>query len=200
MGLFFQRNFLESEFCDEIKEELKTASADPQLVGQGVVWMMVKSTHTVNQDLKKVKETQTLSSATVSRVRERLLKIMPKVSEHFSIELKDCQQPKFSLYQEGDFYTRHIDVFGGEEVPQIITSRKVSTIIFLNDETLEPMEANYCGGNLTFYGLIGNSAFGNFGLPLIGERGMLVAFLPNIIHEVTPITWGERFVVVNWFV
>lgn len=200
LGIFFRRNFLEREFCREIKEELKKASDDSELVKPGVVWMMDKSSHALNEEIKRVRETQRLSPQTISKVRKKLLEIMPEVASHFSTELSDCQQPKFSLYQKGDFYSRHIDVFGGEDVSPIITSRKVSTIIFLNDETIEPTKDSYCGGNLTFYGLMKNSAFGNFGLPLIGECGMMIAFEPNIIHEVTPVTQGERFVIVNWFV
>jgi SM-20-related protein len=37
------------------------------------------------------------------------------------------------------------------------------------------------------------------GFPLIGEAGLLLAFRPNLVHEVTPVTHGERCTVVTWF-
>jgi SM-20-related protein len=32
-----------------------------------------------------------------------------------------------------------------------------------------------------------------------GETGALIAFPSEMLHEVTPITRGERFTIVSWF-
>ncbi len=44
-----------------------------------------------------------------------------------------------------------------------------------------------------------NSVFGNFGLPLAGEPGLFIAFPPTLVHEVTPVTAGARYVLVSWY-
>jgi SM-20-related protein len=33
----------------------------------------------------------------------------------------------------------------------------------------------------------------------VGEPGLLVAFRSDTVHEVLPVTHGERFTVVSWF-
>ena len=68
------------------------------------------------------------------------------------------------------------------------------------EESLIPVDGKYCGGNLTFYGLMDNETFGKFGLPLVGEPGMLITFPPNLGHEVTEVTSGERFTIATWYI
>jgi len=38
---------------------------------------------------------------------------------------------------------------------------------------------------------------GMYGLP--GETGLLVAFAAETLHEVSPVTSGERFTIISWF-
>jgi predicted 2-oxoglutarate/Fe(II)-dependent dioxygenase YbiX len=49
--------------------------------------------------------------------------------------------------------------------------------------------------NLIFHGLLKDEKFGQFGIPLNGEIGMLIAFPSAILHEVSQITAGTSFVV-----
>ena len=73
-------------------------------------------------------------------------------------------------------------------------------MVFLNGDTPED-QAGYSGGSLIFYGLMDDDASAeSVGLPLAGEAGLLVAFPPHVIHSVSPVTAGERYTVVTWFV
>jgi len=102
----------------------------------------------------------------IELLKEKLRTAIPGLEEFYSVELRDVQPPKFIAYQPGDFYKPHTDfmddlgglVKEGEDKP------KYRGIVYLNDESEEPFEGAYCGGNLTFHGLMGNSAFAGYSL------------------------------------
>src|SRR5205085_9991991 len=70
--------------------------------------------------------------------------------------------------------------------------RRVSIVIFLN-------AGDYEGGALTFYGLVDDPSWKTFGFALEATPGLLVAFPSHVRHEVTPVTAGDRYTVVDWF-
>ena len=94
----------------------------------------------------------------------------------------------------------HLDISPHAEAPAIINDRKVSIIIFVNQEGEDLEEGDYCGGNLTFYGLLDDPNWRNVGLPLESEAGLLIAFRPDTFHEVTPVTEGTRLTITTWFI
>jgi predicted 2-oxoglutarate/Fe(II)-dependent dioxygenase YbiX len=133
-------------------------------------------------------------------IYQRLLSLMPEISVHYEINLSNFQPPKYSIYQTGDFYKVHVDADVREDSIDFLKARKVSVIVFLNEESPIEKEGSYCGGNLTFHGLIENEVFGKFGFPLQSEPGMLITFLPDLLHEVTPVTAGKRFAITTWYI
>ncbi len=72
-------------------------------------------------------------------------------------------------------------------------------VIFLNAMSTEPGPSDYSGGALTFYGLLEDPAWRDFGFALDPMPGLLVAFPSHIVHEVTPVTAGDRYTIVDWF-
>ena len=67
--------------------------------------------------------------------------------------------------------------------------------MFLNAMSHEP--GDYSGEALTFLGLFADPAWRTFGFAPMS--GLLVAFPCHIIHEVTPVTAGDRCTIVDWF-
>ena len=112
--------------------------------------------------------------------------------------LTDCQEPQFLVYREGDFFHRHRDSRRESDAAEFSKQRRVSVIVFLNGEDEVPGPDVYGGGSLTFYELMSGSGV-EYGIPLVGEPGLLVAFRPELLHEVTPVTHGERYTIVSWF-
>jgi SM-20-related protein len=104
----------------------------------------------------------------------------------------------FLIYREGDFYKPHIDNDPDPNVDDAYSRRRVSVVIFLNDQAETPGPDCYCGGSLTFYGLIDYPRWQTYGFPLFGESGLLIAFSPDVVHEVLPVTYGERHTIVSW--
>ncbi|NJM52005.1 MAG: 2OG-Fe(II) oxygenase [Blastocatellia bacterium] len=114
--------------------------------------------------------------------------------------MKRCSADKFTRYDEGDYYRTHLDISPHANAPAVINDRQVSIIIFVNQEGENLSEGDYIGGNLTFYGLLKDRQWQNVGLPLESEMGLLIAFRPDMPHEVTPVTEGSRFTITTWFI
>jgi len=192
-GLFAVKGFLDPGLCRSLLEEARLASGTPATVGteRG-------GTYVVDESVRKTKWAN-VSAETVSLVAGRLLTLKPELDRYFNVTLTDCQVPQFLVYRQGDFFQAHRDSRHDPEAAERSKERQVATVIFLNEEAEEPGPDWYGGGSLTFYGLMGDPRTEGLGFPLVGETGLLIAFRPDLLHEVTPVTHGERHTVVSWF-
>ena len=134
-----------------------------------------------------------------SQVRVRLNDIRPALEQHFGHPLEACETPQFLRYASGDFYCAHTDGSSERDAPSYLRHRRVSTVVFLNEQSEKTRAGCYGGGELIFYGLIRDARFALCGLPLQSKAGMLVAFPCDVVHEVRPVTHGERWTVATWF-
>lgn len=135
----------------------------------------------------------TPTNETVELIAARLLGCMNRAAEHFGVTLRECEESQFLRYQEGDFFVAHQD--GNTGLLRLDTERRlVSTVIFLTRETDTPEPNGYCGGSLVFTNLRGPEKF-----HVRADPGTLVAFRSETTHEVTPVTYGERYSIVSWY-
>jgi len=192
IGLFVARDFFDAEQRAELLAEARSAAGTPATVGVG------GDAYTVDESARRSKWAE-VSAETVSSVKARLLTLRPALESHFEVPLTDCQDPQFLVYREGDFFGAHRDSRRESEAAEFSKERRASVVVFLNGESEAPGPDVYGGGSLTFYGLMGDSRMEGYGLPLRGEPGLLVAFRPELVHEVTPVTHGERYTIVTWF-
>jgi SM-20-related protein len=191
-GLLAEPAFLERDLCAEIRQEMASA---------GEVAATVRGTdrsYAVDQQSRKTNWAE-VSDKTSSLVMDRLMSLREKVGDVFGIEVSGVQQPQFLRYREGDFFAAHQDRGSDMKGAEFARQRQVSAVLFLNDETSEDRPDTYEGGALTLFGLFGSDDDRNVGLPVEGEAGALIGFPSEMLHEVTPITRGERFTVVSWF-
>lgn len=165
---------------------------------EGGIWNADKGLH-LSPDVKKRKEFELTDPQILELVSDSLFSLIPQLSRHFALEIVSIQPPKFTRYDEGDYYQLHRDVSPSRDGPVTIEERKIAITIFLNEEGGEEVEGDYQGGNLTFYGLMDQHPWHGVGLPLESEPGMLVAFRPDIMHEVTPVTGGSRYAITTWY-
>ena len=191
-GLLAVPTFLEGDLCAEIRQEMATA---------GEVAATVRGadrSYAVDQQSRRTNWAE-VSDETSSLVSERLMSLREDVADVFDIEVSGVQQPQFLRYREGDFFAAHQDRGSDRKGAEFAQQRQISAVIFLNDETSEPRPDTYEGGALTLFGLLDSDDDRNVGLPVEGEAGALIGFPSEMLHEVTPITRGERFTVVSWF-
>src|SRR5207248_100979 len=139
------------------------------------------------------------SANTKPDLHRRLFEISGELADCFGLQLSGIQPLKFTRYDVGDFYKPHRDIVDDKATPDLIRARKLAVTLFLNQQGDDPTDGDYCGGSLAFYGLIDDPKWQGIGMPLDSEMGMLVAFPPDIIHEVTPVTHGTRYAITTWF-
>ena len=189
---FVRRQFLEAEirarFLAEVESATRTAST-VQDSGAYVVDRAVRSTNWIEAP-----------TGAASLVESRLLDLKPAMEEHFRVPLSGCDGTQFLSYKPGDFYLPHRDVRREPALAGGLRQRQISVVIFLNSQSGEPRDGHFCGGSLTFYGLMDQAQGKSIGLPLEGRAGLLVAFPSAILHGVAAVTYGERFTIVSWYI
>lgn len=189
LGLFIVPSFLSGDFCNEIISDVQSKDDVPVeiIADNGAV--------RYDRGIRNVGYV-TLSPPLRVRLEDKIHTLIPSLNKHFGLLLQGSEPAQCLIYKNGCFYKRHRDVplyaSGGED------ARKVSAVIFLNSTINNSGHSEYEGGRLTFYGLIEGKLWGECGLPLEPEQGMLIAFRSDIYHEVTPVTEGIRHTIVTW--
>lgn len=189
-NLHLVRGFLDERRCSEMITELSHASEDLATVyGLG-------ASGSVDQRVRKASRLIP-SAETVELVRRRLSMIQAEVGAHFGINLTGCEDPQFLRYRPGDFFVAHQDGNTGLLRSDREQLRKISIVIFLNQQTESAEVGSYGGGSLVFTEWRPDRLRGQYALE--GEAGMLVAFPSETTHEVVPITRGDRYSIASWF-
>lgn len=185
--LLVVKEFFEPDVCADILAELKAAPSNNSTVsGRG-------PSRTVDEGVRKSLRILP-SDKTVELVTRRLLERLRSVEEHFEIKLEECEDPQFLHYRVGDFFVAHQD--GNTGLLRLETEkRRISTIIFLSNESDTPQSDSHCGGSLVF----SNYRLTPGVFRMVGEPGTLVAFRSETTHEITPLTHGERFSIASWY-
>ena len=190
-GLFVDKGFLEPDLCSRLRSEVQSSRRFAATVRASGADYGV-------DERRRNTAWADISSEANDLVEDRLAAIKRRLEKHYSVALAGFQPLQFLVYEEGDFFRAHRDSSHDDEAPEFSKSRRISCVIFLNGAGTE--EDGYGGGALTFYGLLDDGQSDPIGLPLRGEEGLLVAFGSETMHEVTPVTRGERYTVVTWFV
>ncbi|WP_089724802.1 2OG-Fe(II) oxygenase [Candidatus Thiosymbion oneisti] len=190
LGVFIIRDFIDIQLCRQMLAEARQVKRfHPGLVSEE---------RKLDEDTRKVLVTR-LSKPVVQTVGGKLGAIKPQLEAKFKVELVDHQGPDFLFYREGGFYGPHRDRAGGDS-----QRRRVTVVIFVNGERqagksdATKIDA-YEGGNLVFYSLLEGERAARIGLSLNGQPGLLVAFDSAVLHEVKPVTRGDRVTIATWF-
>jgi predicted 2-oxoglutarate/Fe(II)-dependent dioxygenase YbiX len=123
--------------------------------------------------------------------------IRPSLEKTFDVPLGEHEGVAALRYPEGAFYRPHRD---RRQEPSAFDAheRAVSVVVFVNGAAPgEPPP--FDGGRLRLYECLAGEATRELGLDVEPEAGTLVAFRSKQLHEVTPVTRGERVTLVTWF-
>lgn len=189
--LFLVREFLDPHACAAVRAQARAAAGHPAPVyiegAEGVV----------HEDVRKTSSLEVPAEA-VADVERRLRELQGEIGTYFKLNLNGCEPPQFLRYGVGDFFVRHQDGDTDQLEFDHLRVRKVSVVVFLNGRRGDDAET-FDGGALLIY----RAGADAVGAPLVfnvgGEPGLLVAFRADTVHEVAPVTRGERFTVVSWF-
>jgi SM-20-related protein len=191
LGLFLAPDFLDSDLVATLCDEMRSAPSERATIlgSDGIDHLdeAVRRVHStmLRRDIRAV-------------VRARFVALIPQLEEHFHTSLAGCERPLYFLYREGDYFRPHTDR-GSTASHHDVRNRRVSAVVFLNRESPQPESGTYGCGRLTIYGLLDGPSWSQCGLPVSASSGLLVAFPSDRLHEVTPVSHGERLTVVTWY-
>jgi SM-20-related protein len=191
LGFFVIKGFLDEQTCAALRSEIRTNIQVPANIGN-------TGGYIVDEQYRKSKYAE-VSKRSKSYVTSRLLTLKECLEQHFALLLSGCQDPSFLVYREGDYFRPHVDNSHNPDFPKAIRDRQVAVIVFLNGETTSPKPDSYCGGALIIHGVIEGFGDRSYAFPLVSEPGLLIAFRTDVVHEVSPVTNGERYTTVSWF-
>lgn len=179
---------LDDKACSVLRDEIRAALGGPAgLLGrpdQKSAWPEVRRTRRAE-----------VSPETEARVTALLAAQKPALERHFGLALGACEKPQFLHYREGDFFVPHQD----GNTPLIHDEsrfRRISAVIFLNGQSAEPAPESYAGGSLVLHEPYTGPDL-RIAMPAL--PGSMIAFRSETTHEVTPVTYGERFTIVSWY-
>jgi SM-20-related protein len=127
------------------------------------------------------------------RVYEELLKTKSELERKFNLAIHNLEAPQLLIYREGDYFKLHRDRSNKQEEHP----RAISLVLFLNNGAHDSSSDTYQGGQLLLYFQKQGAAVEAFSIR--GVQGTLVAFRSDVLHEVKPVTSGERITIVSWF-
>jgi len=194
LGIFVVEDFLDDSSRQNVLVEMRSAPR-------------VNAKVYTSQNHEQLQEDVRLRQRQASKVKpphsvkrliaDRLDLLRPRLEENFGVSLGGFEPPTFLAYGPGDFHQAHRDARpdGADEIAR----RKVSVSVFLNDQSEEPQEGAYGGGSLVLAGLVPGFGDEARGIPVAPPAGSIVAFRSDVLHEVKPVTHGERFTIVSWF-
>ena len=163
------------------------------------ILMEINSKMETNEILLKELDTRKtykheLSQQLFDKIFQKLnTEIRPHLEEFFDMPLTYSQPLQALVYTDGHFFKPHRD--DTESVDR--KYRKLTTVIFLNQQGKSEGQGDYGGGDLNLVGLFEKHP--SKGFPVPNTQGSMVAFRSDVIHEVTPVLWGNRGTLVMWF-
>ena len=181
-GVFLKPGFLDPATCREICAEMIAAAGEPGHITTAAGHQLVAP------EFKRLRSIE-IAPALAARVGVRLTAAKSELDDHFGLTLGAGEGATFYRYAPGDFFAKHSDAYSG---------RRASVVVFLND----PAGADgvpFEGGSLVLFDLFDDPLMANHGVSVPIEAGLLVAFRPELRHEVTPVTSGTRCVMVERF-
>jgi SM-20-related protein len=182
------KSFLDQPACTALRAELR------QVIGTEAT-VTGSSASGLVQPLVRRATRLTIPPRINGRVTQLLMQRKGELERHFGIALSTCEEPQFLRYQTGDFFVAHQD--GNTPLIHDHTRfRKISAVIFLSTHAEDPSPESYGGGALVLYGPYCGP---DIRIPFTPEAGSLVCFRAETTHEVIPVTHGERFTIVSWY-
>jgi len=186
------RNYFNNYLCKIYIEEIRSGHFRPASVDSG-------GDPYLNASLRRTTQVS-ISQTADRRLRLYLGELQPWLERRFRLALHGFESPQYLLYRPGDFFTRHIDSAKQSTRSTSALERKVSVVVYLNGYASNTAEEGFKGGSLTLFPeATAEGAPISNGARLDPVPGLLVAFRSYILHEVSPVTFGERFTIVSWF-
>lgn len=193
LGVYLVPEFLPENACQELSNLIANAPRSRGETGGAYGEFVV-------DESRRSVDVASLEKAATAELRKSFSGLIPGLQSHFGIPLEWYEPPMHLVYRTGDFFKPHTDSSSNPAAADThIAKRRVSVVLFLNRHANDQRENCFGGGRLNFYGLLDGKEWKSCSFAVDPEPGLLVAFRCNIVHEVTPVTFGERYTIVTAF-
>ncbi|MEZ0375172.1 MAG: 2OG-Fe(II) oxygenase [Candidatus Sericytochromatia bacterium] len=172
--------WLDAGSCKELLRQLQSCPTSPAEAESYGASAPTRRTHMLD-----------VSASIESGMVRRFEPLAAQLASHFGLAIGRNERPQFLKYSPGDFFSAHRDRI---DAP-VYRERQLSLVLFLNDHESEP---GFTGGRLSLFVKHPQNPDKLMGVPIPPAAGLLMAFDSRLLHEVTPVTAGERFTVVTW--
>ena len=191
LGVYVEPGFLSAAECRALTTEMTRQAGTAGVVyddGVPVVDLETKRLIEIALDQRRYTE-----------MAARLDALLRRMAAHFHPGINGHEGATFYRYDAGGFYRAHRDRFTAADAIRAGHDRRASVVLFLNDHS-EGIGPRYDGGDLILYGVLDDHRLTDYGVSVPAQAGLLVAFRPDLRHEVTTVTGGTRCVAVSRFV
>ena len=192
-GLFSRHQFLDTDTCNRLYYQMRSTRQSATTVREDT------NRYVIDREVRQAQFCE-MPDDSIEMLEKEFEALLGELAEHFKISLCGFQTPQFLAYDEGGFYKAHRDVPDDPSAQVPAQGRKISIVVFVSGQSDQPAEAMHGGGELTFYGLMGDRRGDLVGFSLEAEPGLLIAFPSDMVHEVQPVVHGTRFTIVGWFI
>lgn len=183
LGVFVERDALDREACAALRAAMIEAPSTPSTLATGVVDDTQRRTRRARLAVAR-------HGPLVEHVQGTLETLRPRIDRFFGRPSTAIESLQFLVYDEGAFFLPHVDTGAAPELPSHVRLRATSIVLFVSDD--------HRGGELVLYGLFPDPRAREIGIPVASERGTLIAFPSELLHEVQPVTAGVRCTVATW--
>lgn len=192
LGIYVDEHFLSPELCLKMLSTLSLCECSQAPVKKG-------GTNYIN---KKTRKTLLLNPPESCHeiISQKHSLLQPKLERFFDINIMGQETSQYLRYRSGDYFIPHADESSAHASSNSYL-RKISIICYLNTqvEDIASTIGNFQEGELVLYGLLDDQKSKTSGFPISATAGLLIAFKSDLLHEVCPITAGERYSIVSWF-
>jgi predicted 2-oxoglutarate/Fe(II)-dependent dioxygenase YbiX len=105
--------------------------------------------------------------------------------------------PKFCAYGHGEFFRAHVDRSADSEDPDMVRTRSLSLVCFLNGVDASDGLPAFDGGTLVLYVPASDGSIETVNIR--PSAGTIVTFASDVMHEVRPVRRGVRYTAIAWF-
>jgi len=183
-------------YCDDTFSEDELQILNSETYAKNLIKAEVLRTEENNGIIKEFSDYRTSLTSFISAsvehlwLFEKLNAVIESINNNiFRYDLAGFDNIQYTKYPKDGYYNKHTDyiygqILNSEQIHCIPLVRKLSLSVMLNDD--------YEGGDLVLH------YDGRSGVPMEKKRGRIIFFASDIVHEVTPVTSGERNSLVIW--
>lgn len=191
-GVFVAESFLTADESAALEREMRAGA------GASTPVYLPDAGGYVEADHVRSVRTVAVSDAVRSALEARFDALLAELGAHFGVELTSREPLSFLRYGPGDHFEAHRDVSDQAEARH--AARIVSLVLFVNSGADPEAGAAgaFVGGELVLCVFGDDPRAALLGIPVTPRAGTLVAFRSDLVHQVAPVTEGERCTVVTW--